>query len=232
MGDMNTKHLDSKAREYATQLLDAAERDSSGVEVREALASLMPHIDVVIESRYQSWKGKLPQSLDDVVQDIRIKLLTSPPSQKKNSSDPLAQVLAWVSVTTFRHLVSLGRRQNVRGRSNVPVESVPSNNGSNMTHSGRPEEYLEISGTSSMGRNPAKIVETTDEAEKFARYLNKAAYKIAEFFVCSVENPFADDVELAAIMEISVNSIHKKRQRLREHLVRFREADSLKKRAL
>ncbi len=101
-----------------------------------------------------------------------------------------------------------------------------------MTHSGRPEEYLEISETSSRGRSPAKIVEATEEAEKFAGYLEEAASKIAKFFACSVENPFADDIELAAIMGVSVNSIHKNRQRLREHLVRFREAGALKKRAL
>ena len=213
----------------AVRLLELATVGAPPGEIGGALVPLLPTVDRIVEQRYRGRGAKVDSTLEDLRQDVRMKILVSPPSESGGGGEPLVRFKAWVRRVTSNLLIDRHRRWKRRGCADVVSTEVSGDNSGAARERSEPTgvHQMQLSKATSYGRSPEMVVAAEDEKNKLLDHLKGKAPAVYKLLELIFQMPDASDLELAEALGVSLNVIHKNRQRLREHLVRFREAGAL-----
>jgi len=170
------------ARRYLRAAQDGAVDDRDQL-LRELLPSLEQAIRAVCRRKASLLRAARTQE-DDLVQDLYLKLLRSPPCQSADAANPEAVLRGWVRSVAVRHLISLQRRR----KRDAPLDEEPE----------RREEHA-------VGKPPPsgdQVVEWTAVLAALKRCAEALEGRKAAVWKALSSDPTATGLDLAGAMQL------------------------------
>ena len=220
---------DIALEQAAARLLELAACGASPRDLGAALTPLLQVVEKIVDGQGRGWGKAQVATVEDLRQDVLMKLLVTPPSDSSGEVNPLVRFKSWVRTVTSRLLIDYYRKSRVRRSAEAVSPEALGTSTSDEREKNAPSgaDQLQLSKVTSRGRSPEEVVAATDESGKLLDFLEDRAPAVHKFFIMTLEMPDASDLELAEALGVSLNVVHKNRQRLREHFVRFRDSAAL-----
>lgn len=164
-------------------------------EMEAALSELTPFVHGTVRRICLKYQSTYDQSakIDDNVQDVLIKLMATPPSQKPKKS-ACVTMLSWLKATTTRIMIDKWRKETVGGADENRIQRK------------QPLSGLENQATDSVsGEHPdVRRFEARDELRDVLVFLNNTYPKGAELVSSWQKNPDSTPAEIAEIICVSM----------------------------